>query len=90
MRRRLWFERQSLHVVQEDRLTESGAVEAAIQYEDFRTIGEAEAVSHDGDRRVLRPFKILLNDGKGQGSVEVTFHEMTPNLPLSATDLAQL
>jgi hypothetical protein len=90
MRRRLWFERQTLYVVREDRLTESGTVEAIIQYEDFRAIGEAEAVSSDGDRRLLRPFKIVLEDGKGQGSVQVTFHEMIPNQPLSATDLAQL
>src|SRR5438105_4500573 len=34
--RQLWFERQALHVVREDRLTESGATEATIQYEDFR------------------------------------------------------
>jgi hypothetical protein len=81
MRRQLWFERQALHVVREDRLTESGAVEATIQYEDFRAIG---------DGRLLRPFKILLEDGKGQGSVQVTFHEMTPNQPLSATDLTRL
>jgi len=81
MRRQLWFERQALHVVREDRLTESGAVEATIQYEDFRAIG---------DGRLLRPFKILLEDGKGPGSVQVTFHEMTPNQPLTATDLAQV
>ncbi len=81
MRRQLWFERQTLHVVREDRFTESGAVEATIQYEDFRAIG---------DGRLLRPFQILLEDGKGQGSVQVTFHEMIPNQPLSATDLAQL
>ena len=90
IRRRLWFERQTLLVVQEDRLTESGAVEATIQYEDFRAIGEAETTSSAGDGRQLRPFKILLEDGKGQGSVQVTFHEMTPNLPLSATDLGQV
>jgi hypothetical protein len=89
MRRRLWFERQTLHVVREDRLTESGAVEATIQYEDFRAIGEAEAVSSAGDKHLVRPFKILLEDGKGQGSVQVTFHEMIPNIPLSAADLAQ-
>ncbi|MGH7217332.1 MAG: hypothetical protein ACREIG_08865 [Nitrospiraceae bacterium] len=81
MRRRLWFERQTLLVVQEDRLTESGAVEATIQYEDFRAIG---------DGPLLRPFKIGLEDGKGQGSVQVTFHEMIPNQPLTATDLAQV
>jgi len=90
MRRRLWIERQTLLVVREDRLTESGAVEATIQYEDFRMIGEAEAISSAGDGRLLRPFKILLEDGKGQGSVEVTFHEMIPNQPLNATDLGQV
>jgi len=90
MRRRLWFERQTLLVVREERLTESGAVEATIQYEDFRTIGQAEAISSAGDGRLLRPFKIFLEDGKGQGSVQVTFHEMIPNQPLKATDLARL
>jgi hypothetical protein len=53
-------------------------------------IGEAEATSSAGDGRLLRPFKILLEDGKGQGSVQITFHEMIPNQPLNATDLAQL
>ena len=81
MRRRLWIERQTLLVVREDRLTESGAVEATIQYEDFRTIG---------DGSLVRPFKIVLEDGKGQGSVQVKFHEMIPNQPLNATDLAQV
>jgi len=81
MRRKLWFERQALHVVREDRLTESGAVEATIQYEDFRAIGEG---------KLLRPFQIVLEDGKGQGSVQVTFHEMIPNQPVTAADLAQV
>ena len=90
MRRLLWFERQTFLVVREDRLTESGAVEATIQYEDFRTIGEVETISSAGDRRLLRPFKILLEDGKGQGSVQVTFHEMIPNQPLNATELGQI
>jgi hypothetical protein len=88
--RQLWFERQALHVVREDRLTESGATEATIQYEDFRTIGEEKAASSNGEGPLQRPFKIVLEDGRGQGSVQVTFHEMAPNLPLSATDLAQL
>ena len=43
--RQLWFERQTLYVVREDRLTESGAMEATIQYEDFRAIGEPKAAS---------------------------------------------
>ena len=89
MRRRLWFERQTLLVVQEDRLTESGTVEATIQYEDFRMIGETKPISRAGNGPLLRPFKILLEDGRGQGSVQVTFHEMIPNQPLNATDLGQ-
>ena len=78
--RQLWFERQALQVVREDRLTESGAMEATIQYEDFRPIG---------DGRLVRPFKAVLEDGKGRGSVQVVFHEMTPNQPLTENDLAQ-
>lgn len=90
MRRLLWFERQTFLVVREDRLMESGAVEATIQYEDFRPIGQTDGTSSDGDGRLLRPFKISLEDGKGQGSVQVTFHEMISNQPLNATDLGQL
>ncbi len=90
MRRRLWFERQTFLVVREDRLMESGAVEATIQYEDFRPIGQAEGVSGASERQLLRPFRIVLEDGKGQGSVQVTFHEMIPNQPVTATDLAQV
>ena len=90
IRRLLWFERQTFLVVREDLLMESGAVEATIQYEDFRSIGEVEAISNAGDRQLLRPFKILLEDGRGQGSVQVTFHEMIPNQPLNATDLGQV
>jgi len=90
MRRRLWFERQTFLVVREDRLMESGAVEATIQYEDFRPIGQAEGASSAAERQLLRPFRIMLEDGKGQGSVQVTFHEMIPNQPVTATDLAQV
>ena len=90
VRRRLWFERQTWLVVREDRLTESGAVEATIQYEDFRAIGEGEATGTASAGRLLRPFKISLEDGNGKGSVQVTFHEMIPNQPLLATDLPQV
>ena len=89
-RRLLWFERETLLVVREDRLTATGSVEATIQYEDFRPIGQVEADSSAGDGRLLRPFKILLEDGKGQGSVQVTFHEMVPNQPLGPSDLPQV
>ncbi len=90
LRRKLWFERQTWLVVREDRLTESGLVEATIQYEDFRAIGGVAAVSTGSEGQLRRPFKISLVDGKGQGSVEMTFHEMTPNQPLTAADLPQI
>ncbi len=90
VQRRLWFDRRTMLVVQEDRLTPSGDVEAIIQYEDFRSIGDPNVDSTPGDARLLRPFKISLEDGKGQGSVQVTFHEIIPNQPLKAGDLGQV
>ncbi|MCE9537073.1 MAG: hypothetical protein K8R65_11780, partial [Nitrospirae bacterium] len=60
------------------------------QYEDFRAIGEGEASMTAGAGRLLRPFKISLEDGNGKGSVQVTFHEMIPNQPLPASDLPQV
>jgi len=90
VQRRLWFDRRTLLVVQEDRLTASGDVEATIQYEDFRPIGDSITVPAADDTRLLRPFKISLEDGKGRGSVQVTFHEIIPNQPLKAGDLGQV
>jgi hypothetical protein len=88
--RRLWFNRHTLLVVKEDRLTETGDTDATIEYEDFRPVGDpvaGGAPSEDG--RLLRPFKIMLEDGRGQGSVQVTFHELIPNVTLKPTELAQ-
>lgn len=87
--RRLWFDRQTLLVVKEDRLTETGEIDATIRYEDFRTLGEPTDGSPAPDGRLLRPFKILLEDGRGQGSVQVTFHELIPNATLKPSELAQ-
>jgi hypothetical protein len=90
IQRRLWFERRTLLVVKEDRLSNAGDVEATIQYEDFRPIGDANGGSAVGDVRLLRPFKISLEDGKGQGSVQVTFHEIIPNQPINASELGHV
>lgn len=86
--RRLWFDRQTLLVVKEDRLTDAGEIDATIQYEDFRAVGEPAGASF-ADGRLLRPFRILLEDGRGQGSVQVTFHELIPNTALKPSELAQ-
>ena len=87
--RRLWFDRQTRLVVKEDRLTEVGEIDATIQYEDFRPVGEVPGLSITGDSQLLRPFKISLEDGQGHGSVQVTFHELIPNATLKPSELAQ-
>ncbi len=87
--RRLWFDRQTRLVVKEDRLTEAGEIDATIQYEDFRPVGEVAGLTIAGDGQLLRPFKISLEDGQGQGSVQVTFHELIPNTTLKPSELAQ-
>jgi len=87
--RRLWFDRQTLLVVKEDRLTDTGDVDATIEYEDFRAVGEVPDGSIAADNRLLRPFKISLEDGRGQGSVHVTFHELIPNGTLKPSELGQ-
>jgi len=89
--RRVWFDRKSLLVVQEERLNGSGDVDATIQYEDFRPIGESRsAEGQSPDQRLIRPFKILLEDGRGQGSVQVMFHEIQSNPPLKSEDLGRI
>lgn len=91
--RRLWFDRRLL-VVQEDRLGPDGAVDATIQYDDFRPLtepldGSAQAMD-DRDIPLLRPFRIMLEDGRGQGTVQVIFHELHHNLLMSVEDLGQV
>ena len=92
--RRLWFDRRTLLVVREDRLAASGEVDATIQYEDFRPLDEPEAgaslAKRNPEARLLRPFRILLEDGHGQGSVQVTFHEILPNQSIKAEDLGHV
>lgn len=92
LQRRLWFDRRNLLVVQEERTAPNGDVEATIRYEDFRPIDEAavEPVIAKSDSRLLRPFKISLEDGRGQGSVQVTFHEIVPNQTLKAEELGHI
>ena len=95
--RRIWFDRRLLVVVREERLSPAGDVEAIMQFEDFRPVGasSAETVAHgsngagQGDP-LLRPFKIFMKDGQGQGTLQVTFHEIIPNAPLQPGDLGRV
>ncbi|MDH4079132.1 MAG: hypothetical protein OEU68_04895 [Nitrospira sp.] len=90
--RRLWFDRRLL-VVQEDRLGTDGDVEATIQYDDFRRLDDSETgperVVVEQDGPLLRPFKVSLVDGHGEGSIQVTFHELHHNQTINAKDLGQ-
>jgi len=92
--RRLWFDRRTLLVVQEDRLAPNGEMDATIQYEDFRPLDDPESrlssAKVAADARLLRPFKISLEDGHGQGSVQVTFHEILPNQMIKTEDLGHV
>ncbi|MCP9455146.1 MAG: outer membrane lipoprotein-sorting protein [Nitrospira sp.] len=89
--RRLWFDRRTLLVVQEDRLAKNGVIDATIRYEDFRPVGGAEREGTDGgaDGVLMRPFKIVLEDGQGQGSIQITFHEILPNQPIGTDELGE-
>jgi hypothetical protein len=78
--RRIWFERRSLEVVQEDRLTEAGTVEATIKLEDFRPVDLPVGP-------LLKPFKIVTQDGQGQGTLQLTFHEIIPNPEIKPEEL---
>lgn len=84
-RRRIWFDRQSLQVVQEDRLSESGRLEATVRFEDFRAV---QTPSPDGTGPLLKPFKVTIQDGQGAGTLQLTFHEIVPNPVLKPEDLS--
>lgn len=94
--RRIWFDRHSLQVVQEDRLTPTGDVEATISFEDFRQIGTAQPggtlMADAGDLAgpMLKPFKITTRDGQGRGTLQLTFHELVPNPTLRPEELGSV
>ena len=92
--RRLWFDRRTLLVTREDRVAQNGEVDAIIEYEDFRPLEDPELSPASGkaitDSRLLRPFKISLEDGHGQGSIQVIFHEILSNRGVRAEDLGEV
>ncbi|HRB16024.1 MAG TPA: hypothetical protein PK224_09560 [Nitrospira sp.] len=95
--RRIWFDRRNLLVVQEERLSPSGDVEATMQFDDYRSVGGVvEAVSAvngqapTADKRIMRPFAIRMTDGQGSGSLQVTFHELVPNEPIKPSELGRV
>ncbi len=91
--RRIWFERRSLEVVQEDRLTEAGTLEATVRLEDFRPVdlptrpAAASGPLAPMANAILKPFKIMTQDGQGQGTLQLTFHEIIPNPEIRPEEL---
>lgn len=94
--RRIWFERRNLLVVQEERVSPAGEIEATMQFDDYRAVGASDgtqaatAQASAVDRRIMRPFAIRMTDGQGSGSLQVTFHELIPNEPLKPGDLGRV
>ncbi len=91
-RRRIWFERQFLEVVREELLTATGEVEASIVFEDFRPVVITPGAGPgSADSRVAAPiripFKFTTHDGRGQGTLTVTFQEIVPNPQLKPEEL---
>jgi hypothetical protein len=84
--RRLWFERRSLQMVQEERLLLNGEVEALMTFDDFRPIPVAPA-SDASERAALMPFKITVVDQVASGSVVLMFHEIVLNPSLKPEEL---
>ncbi|MES4786772.1 MAG: hypothetical protein C4294_14155 [Nitrospiraceae bacterium] len=91
--RRIWFDRRVLQVVREDRLSPTGEIEATLELEDYRPITmtpQGDPV-HVGDAAkngaLLRPFRITVQGGRGQGVILLTFHEIIPNIPLKPEEL---
>ena len=93
--RRIWFDRRSLQVVQEDRLTGAGKLQATVQFDDYRPVGETaggESVATaippmTGTGALMKPFRITAQDGSGKGVLLLTFHEMVPNAALKPEEL---
>ena len=91
--RRIWFERRTLQVTQEERLTPTGEVDAKLQCEDYRPLAaageqgtpQATAASHQDI--FVRPFKITAEDAQGEGALVMTFEEMIPNPSLTPKEL---
>ncbi|OQW62672.1 MAG: hypothetical protein A4S17_01405 [Proteobacteria bacterium HN_bin10] len=99
--RRIWFERTNLFVVQEERLGPDGTVRASATFEDFRPLPSAAgdgngtgSVSDNGAENgsragVMKPFKATTKDGRGRGSLTLSFHELVPNPTLTPEELSQ-
>jgi hypothetical protein len=90
--RRLWFDRRSLQVVQEERLTAAGDVEATALFDDYRPVGSVgdgsiSVATTSEVTNLVKPFRITVQDGQGRGFIFLTFHEIVPNTAIKPEEL---
>ncbi|MBI5776197.1 MAG: hypothetical protein HY444_02310, partial [Nitrospirae bacterium] len=89
--RRLWFDRRSLQVVQEERLRENGDVEVSMTFEDYRVIPAAPvsvtSAAESSAGVTPMPFKVTIVDRIVSGSMVLTFHEIVLNPALKPEEL---
>jgi len=92
--RRLWFERRTLQVVEEERMRDDGEVEASMTFEDYRVVASAPAMAapagQEAGRTAPMPFKITVVDRISSGSMVLTFHEIVLNPTLKPEELAHI
>jgi hypothetical protein len=79
--RRLWFDRRSLQVVQEELIGGSGAVEVRVTYDDYRPVPGVSV-----GESFTKPFAIVTQDARGQGSLHLSVLEFVPNPSLTPDD----
>ena len=76
-------------MVQEEWVGSRGEVEAVMRYEDYRSVPAVMAATGASPAlpALLRPYRIVMEDGRGRGSVQLTFLEIVPNAPIRPDEL---
>jgi hypothetical protein len=87
--RKIWFDRRRLQVTREDRLSANGDIEATVEFDDFREIPGVSAQTSDTrlTPTVTKPFRVRAQDGEGRSRLQLLFHEVDANVPVSPEDL---
>ncbi len=82
--RRLWFAQKTLDIVRQDLFDASGNVAATMAYQHHHVVGSTSAGP------LTWPSRVLAEDGRGQATLVLTFHEIIPNPELTSQDWGPL
>lgn len=85
--RRIFFERQQLQVVREERLSMDGEARVVTSFEDYRAVTPGP---ESQGPPLLLPFTILVQNSEIGGRLVVSFQEIHANMPLATRDLKRL